>query len=77
MNRLEKFRYIRNIRRRNRLAVVLSFLLLFSGILVADSSMNRLMNRESGPGMVYMAPYGTPHYYIRFLNEDIYINVNI
>jgi len=50
MNRLEKFRYIRNIRRRNRLAVVLSFLLLFSGILVADSSMNRLMNRESGPG---------------------------
>ncbi|ABN52559.1 MAG TPA: hypothetical protein DEF39_12975 [Hungateiclostridium thermocellum] len=75
MNRLEKFRYIRNIRRRNRLAVVLSFLLLFSGILVADSSMNRLMNRESGPGMVYMAPYGDTHYYIRFLNEDIYINV--
>jgi len=37
--------------------------------------MNRLMNRESGPGMVYMAPYGDTHYYIRFLNEDIYINV--
>jgi len=33
------------------------------------------MNRESGPGMVYMAPYGDTHYYIRFLNEDIYINV--
>jgi len=26
-------------------------------------------------GMVYMAPYGDTHYYIRFLNEDIYINV--
>jgi len=68
MNRLEKFRYIRNIRRRNRLAVVLSFLLLFSGILVADSSMNRLMNRKA----VRDGLHGTlrdTHYYIRFLNE--------
>jgi len=47
MNRLEKFRYIRNIRRRNRLQF-----------------------HEQA-----YEPYGDTHYYIRFLNEDIYINV--
>ncbi|GAE88779.1 hypothetical protein [Acetivibrio straminisolvens] len=75
MNRLEKFRYIRSVRRRYKLAIILSFLILFSGIIVADSSMNNLMNRKSGLGMICITPYGDNHYYVKFLNEDIYINV--
>jgi len=47
---------------------------LFSGILVADSSMNRLMNRESGPGWFTWHLTGHPLLY-KILNEDIYINV--
>jgi len=60
MNRLEKFRYIRNIRRRNRLAVVLSFLLLFLDIGCGQFH-EQAYEQESGPGMVYMAPYGDTH----------------
>lgn len=75
MNRLEKYRYIRNGRRRCRLAITLSLLIMLSGIIVADSSMNSLMNRESGLGIISIRPYGDSHYYIEFLNEDIYINV--
>ncbi|HHV30061.1 hypothetical protein [Acetivibrio mesophilus] len=75
MNRLEKYRYIRNARRRCRLAIIFSFLFLFSGIFIADSSMNNLMNRKNGLGMFSITPHGDSHYNVKFLNEDIYINV--
>ncbi|HOQ36167.1 MAG TPA: hypothetical protein PK033_11060 [Acetivibrio sp.] len=73
MSRLEKFRKIRVMRRRCIFVCIFSFLLMFSGILVADKSINELMNREKRPDIVSIMKY-KEDYYIKIFNKYILIN---
>lgn len=51
MSRLEKYKEIRQIRRKYFISVSLVLLLLISGLTLADNSLNYLMTGERRPGV--------------------------
>lgn len=74
MNRLEKYKKIRAMRKKCIFVCMLSFFIMFSGILVADCSINELMNREKGLAIVSIKSYKDDYYYVKVFNRYIVVN---
>lgn len=53
---------------------MLSFFIMFSGILAADKSINELMYRKKGLDIVSIEPYKDDYYCIKVFNKHILIN---
>jgi predicted small integral membrane protein len=75
MNRLERFRDMRRIRRKYAVSFFLCCLLLFSGICVADVSVNSLMKSENRIDIISFSSTGS-FMEISLLNHKFYINIS-
>jgi hypothetical protein len=71
MKRVDRFRQIRRTRKRCLFTLLFSFLLFVSGVFIVDCSLNDLMNKKSGMGMVYIKQYGDYYYEIDVLGKSI------
>ncbi|HPD00655.1 MAG TPA: hypothetical protein PLA01_04810 [Acetivibrio sp.] len=74
MSRLERYRKIRIMRRKCTFVCMLSFFIMFSGILAVDKSINEIMNREKGVNIVSIKPYKNDYYYIKVFNKYFLVN---
>ncbi|MCX7842677.1 MAG: hypothetical protein N2489_06345 [Clostridia bacterium] len=74
MGRLEKFKQERRNRRIVGLSLLLFFILVISGILVADYSVNTLMRNEKHINIVSFERVGESLIHIKFMDAGIYIN---
>jgi len=73
VNRVEKYRRIREMKRRYILAVMLLFFILITGLSAVDSSNNYLMSGKRGIELVKIE--SQPEYIrVSFMNRNIYIN---
>lgn len=73
MNRLEKFRGIRNYRRKLFSSFFLFFFLLISGICITDSSVNGLMKNENSVRIIYVNSKDSS-IEINFMSRKVLIN---
>lgn len=74
MNRLEKYKQLRNLRQRYLISVLLFLFLLVTGICITDSSINGLMAGGRSPGIFSINNYGSSLEVV-FMNKKIYINM--
>jgi len=77
-SRLEKYRQIRRLKRKYAFSVILFLSLLLSGILAADTSVNRLIKNEKEIGIVSVNPVENDHgpcYEIRIMNRSIVLDL--
>ncbi len=74
MSRLEKYKGIRQIRRKYILSVSLVLVLLISGLSLADSSVNYLMTGEKQPGVFSIHQKDELHLEVRCFGYKFDIN---
>lgn len=77
-SRLEKYRQIRKIKRMYAISVILFLGLLLSGVLAADTSINRLIKNEKGIGIISVNPVEKDQglrYEIRIMNRSITLDL--
>lgn len=73
MNRLEKYKQIRNLKQKYLLSIFLFVMLLVSGMCIADYSTNKLMGEGNGINLFTMKNNNS-YMEIIFLNQRLYIN---
>jgi hypothetical protein len=74
MNRLDRYRQMRALRRKFFFSFLMFFILLTAGISVADNSTNRLMRNENRISIVDFKSRGA-YYEVSFMNQRLLVNV--
>ncbi|MFZ5987120.1 MAG: hypothetical protein ACOYWZ_08340 [Bacillota bacterium] len=74
MNRVERYREIRLIRRKCLFVFLLSLSIVTAGIFTVDHSISNLMNKEKVISMVRVKPFREDYYHIRVFNKSFFIN---
>jgi hypothetical protein len=73
MGRLEKFRQARNIRHKYFLSAVIFLFLLVAGMVIADYSVNSLIEGDMGVS-VFAVENSGKYIEITFMNQKLYVN---
>ena len=76
MKRLEKYRALRIARKKCIFISLLCFIIIITGILTVDYSINALMNGENGIKLFAVKKTGDGCYLIKIFNKDLYLNIN-
>ncbi|HAA43657.1 MAG TPA: hypothetical protein DCE02_06620 [Ruminiclostridium sp.] len=76
MKRLEKYRSLRIARKKCIFISLLCFIIIITGILTVDYSINALMNGENGIKLFAVKKTGDGCYLIKIFNKDLYLNIN-
>lgn len=71
MNRVDKFKQIRNKKRKYYLAVSVFFILLTAGIFCADYSINDIMKDEEGIAIISLYKTGNTNYRLSIMNKGL------
>lgn len=75
MNRLEKFRQIRQVKRKFLSIVFLCVFLLISGICIVDYSVNSLIRNNKNVGLIELKS-SKSYIEVCLLNNKLYINTS-
>jgi hypothetical protein len=76
MKRLEKYRAIRIARKKCIFISLMCFIIIFTGILTVDYSLNTLMNGENGIKLFAVKKIEDECYQIIIFNKSLYLNTN-
>lgn len=74
MSRFEKFRQIRKMRMKCFFTVLFTFVLMLSGIIAVDYSLDGLMERDKGFALASFEPYNDNYYKVEVMGKCVYIN---
>ncbi len=73
MNRVDKFKRARSIRKRYMLSVALFFLVMVTGVIITDYSLNSLLKDEKGLNIIQVKSVDNI-LEVWFMNNRFYIN---
>ncbi|MDQ2087536.1 hypothetical protein RBH29_13975 [Herbivorax sp. ANBcel31] len=76
MKRLEKYRTIRVERKRCIFISIICFVIICTGILIVDYSLNGLMNNEDSINLLGIKKIEGGYYHITMFNKNLYFNTD-